>query len=165
MRDRPDTRPLPTQDNTTQRNANIHSYSEQDSNLQSQHSSDRRQYLPQTARILRPARTKLNDVNLMKKIISFSVYSTKVYPKVSWLDTWSENCKWYNSLHCMQLYRYFVSQSSEFCRHNPLCCFSTSVYFVSVYFLVTQSGNFWIHTAIEWCKSVRCCVTTEMGGG
>jgi len=21
-----------------------------------------------------------------------------------------------------------VSQSSEFCRHNPLCCFSTSVY-------------------------------------
>jgi hypothetical protein len=28
----------------------------------------------------------------------------------------------------VQLYRYFVSQSSEFCRHNPLCCFSTSVY-------------------------------------
>jgi len=26
------------------------------------------------------------------------------------------------------LYRYFVSQSIEFCRHNPLCCFSTSVY-------------------------------------
>jgi hypothetical protein len=30
--------------------------------------------------------------------------------------------------HYVQLYRYFVSQSSEFCRHNPLCCFSTSVY-------------------------------------
>jgi hypothetical protein len=29
----------------------------------------------------------------------------------------------------VQLYRYFVSQSSEFCRHSPLCCFSTSVYF------------------------------------
>jgi hypothetical protein len=26
----------------------------------------------------------------------------------------------------VQLYRYFVSQYSEFCRHNPLCCFSTS---------------------------------------
>jgi hypothetical protein len=25
------------------------------------------------------------------------------------------------------LYRYFVSQSSEFCRRNPFCCFSTSV--------------------------------------
>jgi hypothetical protein len=28
--------------------------------------------------------------------------------------------------HYMQLYRYFVSQSSEFCHHNLLCCFSTS---------------------------------------
>jgi len=28
----------------------------------------------------------------------------------------------------MQLYRYFVSQCNEFCRHNPLWCFSTSVY-------------------------------------
>jgi hypothetical protein len=29
--------------------------------------------------------------------------------------------------HYLQLYRYFVVQSSEFCRHNPSCCFSTSV--------------------------------------
>jgi hypothetical protein len=29
--------------------------------------------------------------------------------------------------HYVQLYRYFVSQSSEFCRHKPLCCFSMSV--------------------------------------
>jgi hypothetical protein len=28
--------------------------------------------------------------------------------------------------HQVELYRYFVSQSSEFCRHNPLCCLSTS---------------------------------------
>jgi hypothetical protein len=28
----------------------------------------------------------------------------------------------------VQLCRYFVSQPSEFYRHNPLCCFSTSVY-------------------------------------
>jgi len=28
----------------------------------------------------------------------------------------------------VQLYRYFVSQSSEFCRHNPLLCFSMWVY-------------------------------------
>jgi hypothetical protein len=26
--------------------------------------------------------------------------------------------------HHVQLYHYFVSKSSEFCRHNPLCCFS-----------------------------------------
>jgi hypothetical protein len=53
--------------------------------------------------------------------------TTRVYPKVSGLAAWSENCKWYNSLPLVQLYRYFVSQSSEFCRHNPFCCFSTSV--------------------------------------
>jgi hypothetical protein len=28
----------------------------------------------------------------------------------------------------VQLYRYFVSQSSNFCYHNPLWRFSTSVY-------------------------------------
>jgi len=33
----------------------------------------------------------------------------------------------------MQLYHCFVSQSSEFCRHNPLCCFSTSVYYYYYY--------------------------------
>jgi len=27
----------------------------------------------------------------------------------------------------MQFYRYFVSQSNEFCLHNPLCYVSTSV--------------------------------------
>jgi len=31
------------------------------------------------------------------------------------------------------LYRYFVSQSSEFCRHNPLCCFSTNVYYCCLF--------------------------------
>jgi len=30
--------------------------------------------------------------------------------------------------HCVQLYRYFVSQFSEFCSHNTLCC-SSSVYY------------------------------------
>jgi hypothetical protein len=32
------------------------------------------------------------------------------------------------SFFSLQLYRYFVSQSGEFCRNNTLCCFSTSVY-------------------------------------
>jgi len=43
----------------------------------------------------------------------------------------------------VQFYLYFVSQSSEFCRHSLLCCFSISVYFFIS--LPTQSGNFWIH--------------------
>jgi hypothetical protein len=36
-----------------------------------------------------------------------------------------------------------VSQSNEFCCHNPLCSFSTSV--IVVDFVITQSGNFWLH--------------------
>jgi len=52
--------------------------------------------------------------------------------KISRLAAWSENCKWYSSLPLGAVGSYFVIQSSEFCRHNPLCCFSTSVccYFV-----------------------------------
>jgi hypothetical protein len=34
------------------------------------------------------------------------------------------------------LYRYFVSQSSEFCRYNPLFCFSTRVFVVVVVVVV-----------------------------
>jgi hypothetical protein len=49
---------------------------------------------------------------------------TRVYPKVSGLDAWSENCKWYSSLPLGAV----VSQYSEFYRHNPLCCFPMSVY-------------------------------------
>jgi hypothetical protein len=44
-----------------------------------------------------------------------------VYPKVSGLAAWSENCKWYSSLP-------LDAVVSLFCFHNPLCCFSTTVY-------------------------------------
>jgi hypothetical protein len=54
--------------------------------------------------------------------------NTRVYPKVYGLAAWSENCKWYSSLPLRAVVSLFVSQSSEFCFHNPLCCFSTSVY-------------------------------------
>jgi len=46
----------------------------------------------------------------------------------------------------VQLYRYFVSQSSEFFRHNPLRCFLTNVY--GCCSLSTQSGNFLIRLRI-----------------
>jgi len=55
--------------------------------------------------------------------------SRRVYPEVSGLAAWSENCKWYSSLPLGALYCYLMTQSSEFCHHNPLCCLSTSVYF------------------------------------
>jgi hypothetical protein len=49
-------------------------------------------------------------------------------PKVSVLPPGARTANGRALCHKMQLYRYFVSQPSEFCRHNPLCCFSTSVY-------------------------------------
>jgi len=36
----------------------------------------------------------------------------------------------------VQLYRYFMSQFSEFCRHNPLRCFSASACCCCVYFVI-----------------------------
>jgi len=38
------------------------------------------------------------------------------------------------------LYRYLVSQYSEFCRHNPLCCFSTRVYCSCCWLLCYRLG-------------------------
>jgi hypothetical protein len=72
--------------------------------------------------VLQKEMHKLNEMGGTPK-----AKNTREYPKVSGLAAWRENSKWYSSLP-LQLYRYFVSQSSEFCRHNPLCCFSTSVY-------------------------------------
>jgi hypothetical protein len=54
--------------------------------------------------------------------------STRVYPKVSGLAAWSENSKWYSSLTLGAVVSLFCESVSEFCRHNSLCCFSTSVY-------------------------------------
>jgi hypothetical protein len=48
--------------------------------------------------------------------------------------------------HYVQLYRYFVSQSSEFCRHNPFVLFLNECLLLLRYIsLSTQSGNFLIH--------------------
>jgi hypothetical protein len=66
--------------------------------------------------------------------------NTSVYREVS---EWSENCKWYRSLPLGVVVSLFVSQSSEFCRHN-LCCFSTTVYCCCLSTLWLSPGNFWI---------------------
>jgi hypothetical protein len=58
---------------------------------------------------------------------SYVLY-TSVYPK---FPDWPPGARAANGTalcHYTQLYRYFVSLSSEFCRHKPLCCFSKSVY-------------------------------------
>jgi hypothetical protein len=63
-------------------------------------------------------------MEMFLRSVRLSQQSLRFYPKTSVLVAWSENCKWYISLcHQGKLYLYFVSQSSEFCRHKPLCCF------------------------------------------
>jgi len=68
--------------------------------------------------------------------------------------------------HYMLLYRYSASQSSEFCRHNPLRCFSTSVYCCCLlryplspetfgYSLVV--GRLWGLTMTERARHVTLC--------
>jgi hypothetical protein len=42
----------------------------------------------------------------------------------------------------VQLYRYFVSQSSEFCHRNLLCCYSTSVCFCCLFRYWVSPENF-----------------------
>jgi hypothetical protein len=50
--------------------------------------------------------------------------------------------------HWVQLYRYFVSQSSEFCRNNPLCCFSTGDYYCCCLFRYRLSPETFGYTLI-----------------
>jgi len=47
--------------------------------------------------------------------------------------------------HWAQLYRYFVSRSSEFCHHNSLCCFSTSLYCCKRIFRYDSVRKIWTH--------------------
>jgi hypothetical protein len=65
----------------------------------------------------------------------------RVYPKVSGLAAWSENCKWYSSLPVDAVV------SMRFAIIN-LCVASQQVFIVvvAVYFIMTKSRNFWIHS-------------------
>jgi hypothetical protein len=79
----------------------------------------------------RSAKWALRTQNTFHVVGYSSEYSyTRVYPKVSGLATWSENCKWYSSLPLGAV----VSQSNEFYLHNPLCC-SQRVFIVLLLFI------------------------------
>jgi hypothetical protein len=80
----------------------------------------------------------------------------------------------------VQLYRCFVSQSSEFCRHNPLCCFSTSVcccwfryrlspetfgYSLVYHFIVTIIRKFCREAKSQTNKKSKCSVGIALGYG
>jgi hypothetical protein len=58
--------------------------------------------------------------------------------------------------HWVQLYRYFVSQSSELCCRNPLSCFSTSVYCCKRIFRCRLSPETFGYTLIATQKLELC---------
>jgi hypothetical protein len=59
-----------------------------------------------------------------------------VCPKVSGLAAWGRELQMYSSLPLGTVVSLFCEQSSEFYRHNPLCCFSTSVVAVVIVIVV-----------------------------
>jgi len=62
---------------------------------------------------------------------------------------------WLENLPLDAVVSYFVSQSSEFYRHNPLCCFLTSVYCCKhIFSYGLKSGNFWIHVNMFETRSL-----------
>jgi len=59
-----------------------------------------------------------------------------------------------------------VSQSSEFCRHNPLCCFSTSNTKGKHVFRYRLSPETFGYTLVlgEWKYSFTHCLTSAVDG-
>jgi hypothetical protein len=55
------------------------------------------------------------------------IISTRVIQKYPDLPPGARTASSTALCHWVQLYRYFVSQSNEFCRHNLLCCFWTGI--------------------------------------
>jgi len=91
---------------------------------------------------------------------------TRVYPKVSGLTAWSENCKTANGTalcHLLQLYRYFLSQFRDL-----LCCLSTSVYCCCCIFRSDSPENFGytlVCIYIYMCVCVCVCSSVSIVTG
>jgi hypothetical protein len=77
---------------------------------------------------------RVNMYHELQNKVSFSYISYEALNVGRWIQKfpdWPPGARTANGTalyHWVQLYRYFVRQSSEFCCHNPLCYFSTSVY-------------------------------------
>jgi hypothetical protein len=117
--DQPDAGPLPTQDNTRQKNVDIHPCLERDSNPRSQCSSGRRQYVTQTARPLGTAgqtiRNKLIFIRLFLIFSAFLSVNLFLYFPLSFLLTFS--------LILLPPLLVFVSSCFLFSSFSPLALF------------------------------------------
>jgi hypothetical protein len=83
-----------------------------------------------------------NDTNRLESIETF--FNIPKWPPGARTANGTALC------HYVQLHRHFVSQSSEFCRHNPMCRFSTSVYFCEHIFIYRLSLETFGYTLVQY---------------
>jgi len=105
--------------------------------------------------------------------ISFSRPSTSIYRKVSGLAAWNMNANGRALCHQVQLYRYLVRQSSEFCRHNLCVGFQRVFVVVVVYFVIdsvrkllntlsyTHTHVTHTHTLTHWLTYIHTYIHTH----
>jgi hypothetical protein len=73
----------------------------------------------------------VTDLNPSLRFVSIDICIQIIGGCIQKFPDWPPGARTANSTalcHYVQLYRYYVSQYSEICSHNPLCCFSMSVY-------------------------------------
>jgi hypothetical protein len=97
--------------------------------------------------------TRLNVLRLLNNgNVTLTISKFYIWECIQKFPDWPPGARTANGTalcHYMQLYRYCVSQSSEFCRHNHLCCFSTSVYCCCL-FRYRLSPETFGHTLVHW---------------
>jgi hypothetical protein len=122
-----------------------------------------------------PVLSRLNQVRILT-LCSILMLSLHLYPGtyfpvsvddlrgcVQKFPDWPPVARTANGIvlcHLVQLYRYSVSQSSGFCRHNLFCCFSTSVYCCKHIFRYLLSPETFGCTLVCYFvspHSIRCC--------
>jgi hypothetical protein len=91
-----------------------------------------------------------------------AMWGRMVYPKVSRLAAWSENCKWYSSLPLGAVVSLF-RKYGKYYRHNPLCCFSTIVYCCKHIFRYWLSPETFVYTIIYYIRFPSCHVQSPIG--
>jgi hypothetical protein len=99
-----------------------------------------------------------------------SIFNKYIREYIQKFPDWSSGARTANGTafcHYMQLYRYFVSQSSEFRRHNPLCCSLTSVYYCCCCCLFRyrlSPGTYGYTLIVLGLFFCNCCLETDIKG-
>jgi hypothetical protein len=104
--------------------------------------------------------SKMNVISYKQKLTDYSA-KYPVWGCIQKFPDWPPGVITANGTalcHKVQLYLYFVSESSEFCCHNPLCCFSTSNTKGKLIFHYWLNPETFWYTLVCWGFVVVHCV-------